>query len=637
MASMLGRIVVGSSLFGFTLAQLPPQPTGITVLQSKFHENVTISFKEPQICETTPGVKSYSGYVHLPPGFLDDGPNGENQDYPINTFFWFFEARKNAANAPLAIWLNGGPGGSSMMGLLEENGPCFVGPDSKSTYLNPWSWNNEVNMLYIDQPTQVGFSYDKLTNGTATLNEDGDGFDVVPADFSNGVPEANLTFHVGTFGSQQLTKTANSTAQAAHAFWHFAQTWFAEFPHYKPADNRISLWAESYGGHYGPGFFHFLQQQNDKIANGSSTEKEAHYLHLDTLGIIDGLIDMVIQQESAISFPYNNTYDIQIYNKTLYEELMYNWTRPDGCKAKVQACQDSMKDKEAVFLSVSSAHKPNLTLPCNDAATNCAMHNFEQYLSLDHGWYDIAHPKADPFPAPHMHGYLRQATVLSALGVPVNYSEHSGAVAQGFSGTFDIIHGCFLSSIADLLDRGGVKVHLVYGDRDYACNWVGGEAASLAVPWSRAARFAEAGYTALLAPVDGVDGDGQEYAFSGMTRQLGNFSFTRVFQAGHEVPSYAPAAAHAIFSRATFDRDIATGLVPLTDELVTVGFRDTWNVRNVPPERPLPKCYVLKPGTCLPEVWEKVVNGTAVVRDWFVVDDKTNETDETNEDVVGEL
>lgn len=63
----------------------------------------------------------------------------------VQSFFWFIEARKNAGNAPLAIWLNGGPGGSSLMGLLEENGPCYVTPDSKSTYLNEWSWNNEVN------------------------------------------------------------------------------------------------------------------------------------------------------------------------------------------------------------------------------------------------------------------------------------------------------------------------------------------------------------------------------------------------------------------------------------------------------------------------------------------------------------
>ena len=60
---------------------------------------------------------------------------------PVGRFFWFFESRKDPHNAPLSIWLNGGPGGSSLMGALSENGPCFVGRDSNSTYLNPWSWS----------------------------------------------------------------------------------------------------------------------------------------------------------------------------------------------------------------------------------------------------------------------------------------------------------------------------------------------------------------------------------------------------------------------------------------------------------------------------------------------------------------
>lgn len=96
---------------------------------------------QPGICETTPGVKSYAGYIHLPPGELAD--LDEEQDYPINTFFWFFEARKDPENAPLSIWLNGGPGSSSMLGLFVENGPCFVNWDSNSTYLSEWAWNNE--------------------------------------------------------------------------------------------------------------------------------------------------------------------------------------------------------------------------------------------------------------------------------------------------------------------------------------------------------------------------------------------------------------------------------------------------------------------------------------------------------------
>lgn len=96
---------------------------------------------QPGICETTPGVKSYSGYIHLPPGTTGD--LGQEQDFAINTFFWFFEARKDPENAPLSIWLNGGPGASSMPGLLYENGPCYINDDSNSTRLSEWSWNNE--------------------------------------------------------------------------------------------------------------------------------------------------------------------------------------------------------------------------------------------------------------------------------------------------------------------------------------------------------------------------------------------------------------------------------------------------------------------------------------------------------------
>ncbi|KAK6227430.1 serine carboxypeptidase [Colletotrichum tabaci] len=605
-----------SGLVGLAAAQFPPTPEGIKMLKSKFHQNVTISYKEPGICETTPGVKSYAGYVHLPPGTLDD-VDGEAQDYPINTFFWFFEARKAPENAPLAIWLNGGPGGSSIMGLLEENGPCFVNEDSKTTRLNPWSWNNEVNLLYIDQPTQVGFSYDTPTNITIheALDPDlGPGMHMYPADFGDGgiLPEAgNYTYRYGTASSQETSHTANTTAHAAHALWHFAQTWFFEFPGYRPADDRVSLWAESYGGHYAPGIFRHFQAQNERIRDGSSAERNARYIHLDTLGIVNGLIDLAVQGESWITFPYNNTrtktYGIQVFNQSIHDRLLHNWTRPDGCRDLILGCQEALKEHGPL---VAKGVKTNATEVCwvflEECGYNAAM--LYQTIPDGKGWYDIGHDRNDPFPAPHMYGYLTEGEVLSSLGVPVNYSESSGAVGKGFGQTFDMILGGFGESIGYLLDN-GVKVHMMYGDRDYACNWVGGEKASLAIPYSRSAAFANAGYAPLITP-DGV---------TGMTRQLGNYSFSRVFQAGHEVPAYQPVAAYEIFMRATFNRDIATGLVPVTDALATVGVRDTWHIKNAPPPQPDPICYVLKPETCRPEVWERVADGTARVKDWYVV------------------
>jgi carboxypeptidase C (cathepsin A) len=81
--------------------------------------------RQNTLCETTPGVKSYAGYVHLPAGALED-LGVRNQTYEINTFFWFFESRKDPENAPLSIWMNGGPGSSSMLGETPAVAPQFI-------------------------------------------------------------------------------------------------------------------------------------------------------------------------------------------------------------------------------------------------------------------------------------------------------------------------------------------------------------------------------------------------------------------------------------------------------------------------------------------------------------------------------
>jgi carboxypeptidase C (cathepsin A) len=86
--------------------QIPAPPVNVTTIKSP--GGASIRYKEPGnegICETTPGVKSYAGYVDL--------------DNQTHMFFWFFEARKNSANAPITLWLNGGPGSDSLIGLFQ--------------------------------------------------------------------------------------------------------------------------------------------------------------------------------------------------------------------------------------------------------------------------------------------------------------------------------------------------------------------------------------------------------------------------------------------------------------------------------------------------------------------------------------
>ncbi|KAJ3195830.1 Cell death protease [Irineochytrium annulatum] len=64
----------------------------------------------------------------------------------------------NTTSKQLVIWLNGGPGCSSLLGSFVENGPVQVGDDG-SLAANAYSWHNRVNMLYVEQPAGVGFSF----------------------------------------------------------------------------------------------------------------------------------------------------------------------------------------------------------------------------------------------------------------------------------------------------------------------------------------------------------------------------------------------------------------------------------------------------------------------------------------------
>lgn len=87
-------------------------------------------------------------------GYLDvDVSHGRN------LFYWFAESQKSPTSDPLVLWLNGGPGCSSLGGMFTENGPFVVQNDSSTVKLSPTSWNLVANMLWIEAPAGVGFSY----------------------------------------------------------------------------------------------------------------------------------------------------------------------------------------------------------------------------------------------------------------------------------------------------------------------------------------------------------------------------------------------------------------------------------------------------------------------------------------------
>jgi len=70
----------------------------------------------------------------------------------------FIESTNDATADPVLLWSNGGPGCSSLLGLFAENGPYILDNNNQKCVENPYTWNANASLLYIESPAGVGFS-----------------------------------------------------------------------------------------------------------------------------------------------------------------------------------------------------------------------------------------------------------------------------------------------------------------------------------------------------------------------------------------------------------------------------------------------------------------------------------------------
>ncbi|XP_043691059.1 serine carboxypeptidase-like 45 isoform X1 [Telopea speciosissima] len=157
--------------------------------------------------------QQFSGYITV----------DEKQDRAL--FYYLVESEIEPASKPLVLWLNGGPGCSSIgAGAFSEHGPFR--PSGDILVRNEYSWNKEANMLYLETPAGVGFSY-----------------------------SANSSYY----------KVVDDEMTARDNFV-FLQRWFAKFPEYK--NRGFFIAGESYAGHYVPQLALLIVQSNkDKQFN----------------------------------------------------------------------------------------------------------------------------------------------------------------------------------------------------------------------------------------------------------------------------------------------------------------------------------------------------------------------------------
>jgi cathepsin A (carboxypeptidase C) len=277
------------------------------------------------LCDST--VKSTSGYFHV--------DSGVDKNY----FFWLFESRSAPSTDPLIMWLNGGPGCSSMLGLLTENGPCTVSADGTETINNPYSWTNNANVMWVDQPAFVGYSY-----------------------------------------GANIRDLDHNESMIAEDMYHFLQQFFAAHPEYQ--QNEFFVFGESYGGHYAPSISARIHQGN--------VNNEGIKINLKGLGVGNGLTDPLIQYRYYPAMAMNNTYGIKCVSEETYQHMV---DRVPKCEKLIMACQDNTSlclpaDDYCNLALTTPYYRTGLNpydirKPCGDSDLCYDFTNLDTFLNLD--------------------------------------------------------------------------------------------------------------------------------------------------------------------------------------------------------------------------------------------------------------
>eukprot|EP00928_Gymnodinium_smaydae_P025435 TRINITY_DN20253_c0_g2_i1.p1 TRINITY_DN20253_c0_g2~~TRINITY_DN20253_c0_g2_i1.p1 ORF type:complete len:642 (-),score=61.89 TRINITY_DN20253_c0_g2_i1:59-1933(-) len=180
--------IVVSCVFGFDAAE---SSTVSDTVEALADEVTSLPGVEPPLAS-----RQFSG-------FLDDGLGGR-------LHYWLVESEGDSSSDPVALWLNGGPGSSSLMGYLTELGPYIISADGGLFY-NPFTWAKFANVIFLEAPAGVGFSY--------------------------------CDGNISAFCSADDDSTALGNVNALRDF-------FNRFPKFQ--GRPLMLWGESYAGVYVP-------------------------------------------------------------------------------------------------------------------------------------------------------------------------------------------------------------------------------------------------------------------------------------------------------------------------------------------------------------------------------------------------
>ena len=443
---------------------------------------------EKDLVESLPEY-SYTGKLYS--GYLKAGP--------VKYFHYMFNvADEDPEEKPLVLWLNGGPGCSSLDGWSVENGPMFL--NTNGTFrMNEYSWNKAANMLYIESPGGVGYSFINSSSEEDNIIND----DIAAKDNLNAL----LSF-------------------------------FKKFPEYQKKDFYIS--GESYAGVYIPTL-------SIEIINYNKNVPEDYKINLKGILVGNGVTDLNYDTTPALfdfAFSHHITsYEYRInfneycnfnYNKEKcdnLQEYFLNITSNLNYYNYIEECEKPTDENGEInfdsnyFLKNSWAFKNFKRLKVNLKPKNRKL----EEINIDND--TLTAPCCNDVP---MIKYFNREDVKKALHVNLTkgWNMCSKKVNEGYLWQDKTSIWAYQT-----LFENNIRILIFNGDTDMVCafngniEWIENLNLDVIEPWRSWRAY------------------GDENNIAGYVTKYKGLTFCTVKGAGHEVPKYKPKESYYMFSK----------------------------------------------------------------------------------------
>lgn len=409
--------------------------------------------------------------------------NNRSREY----YFWFFPSGNPEAGDEITIWLNGGPGCSSLEGLLQENGPFLWQYGTYQPVKNPYTWVNLTNMVWVEQPVGTGYS-----PGTPTATSEKD----IARDFLGFFKN-----FVDTFGLQ---------------------------------NRKVYITGESYAGYYVPYIADAMIRKNDK-----------RYYNVNGIMIYDPSTstDTVQEQIPAVAFteansnlfPFNSSYAADIHERaakcgyTNFLDKYLTYPPPGPLPNPPDANADGCDLWTDIYYAASAIN------PCFDiyqVATTCPLL-----------WDVLGFPGSFDYLAGG-EIYFNRTDVQKAINAPVGAWEECSSDPVFVNGTDNSLPSglSVLPGVIEYLNR----TIIAHGSLDYVLIANGTLLMIQNMTWHGKQGFQEKPSSDFFVPYHAEESLGTIAGAGvfGTTHTERGLTWVEVNLSGHMVPQYAPSAAY---------------------------------------------------------------------------------------------